>query len=50
MSRGTDKKTTLRVGLVQQAVANNDKQLSWQRSKEQITALAEQGCELVMLQ
>ena len=50
MSRQASPKTTLRVGLVQQKVANNDKQLSWQRSAEQVTALAEQGCELVMLQ
>jgi N-carbamoylputrescine amidase len=41
---------TLKVGVVQQAVGNNDKQLSWQRSAEQVTALAAQGCELVMLQ
>lgn len=41
---------TLKVGVVQQAVASNDKQLSWQRSAEQIRVLAEQGCELVMLQ
>lgn len=40
----------LKVGLVQQKVANNDKALSWQRSAEQVKALAKQGCELVMLQ
>jgi N-carbamoylputrescine amidase len=40
----------LKVGLVQQSVTSNDKQLSWQRSAEQVTALAQQGCELVMLQ
>jgi N-carbamoylputrescine amidase len=40
----------LKVGLVQQSVASNDKQLSWQRSAEQVKALARQGCELVMLQ
>jgi N-carbamoylputrescine amidase len=40
----------LKVGLVQQKVTNNDKALSWQRSAEQVKALARQGCELVMLQ
>jgi N-carbamoylputrescine amidase len=41
---------TLKVGVVQQTLANNDKLLSWQRSAEQVRVLAEQGCELVMLQ
>ena len=50
MKQASSAKTSLRVGLVQQKVANNDKQLSWQRSAEQIKVLAEQGCELVMLQ
>lgn len=50
MSRTPQTAKTLKVGVVQQAVANNDKQLSWQRSAEQVTKLAEQGCELVMLQ
>lgn len=40
----------LKVGLVQQAVANNDKHTSWKRSAEQIHALAQQGCQLIMLQ
>lgn len=40
----------LKVGLVQQAVESNNKQVNWQRSSEQITELAEQGCELVLLQ
>ncbi|MCF2949016.1 carbon-nitrogen hydrolase [Paraglaciecola aquimarina] len=40
----------LKLGLVQQAVANNDKNVNWQRSAEQVTVLAEQGCELVLLQ
>ncbi|MFC7001483.1 carbon-nitrogen hydrolase [Pseudobowmanella zhangzhouensis] len=39
----------LKVGLVQQAVAN-DKQLNWQRSAEQVEALAKQGAQLVLLQ
>ena len=43
-------KTSLKVGVVQQAIYNNDKQTNWQRSAEQVTVLAEQGCELVMLQ
>lgn len=41
---------TLKVGLVQQAVASNDKQLSWQRSAQQVSELAASGCQLVMLQ
>ncbi len=41
---------TLRVGLVQQAVKSNDKQENWQKSADQVAKLAEQGCELVMLQ
>ncbi|MDN4500783.1 carbon-nitrogen hydrolase [Alteromonadaceae bacterium BrNp21-10] len=40
----------LKVGLVQQAVANDDKAVNWQRSADKVTELAEQGCELVMLQ
>ena len=43
-------KTHLKVGVVQQAVHNNGKQTNWQRSAEQVRALAEQGCELVVLQ
>lgn len=43
-------KRSLKVGLVQQAVASNDKNLSWARSAEQVSDLAKQGCELVMLQ
>ncbi len=40
----------LKVGLVQQAVADNDKSTNWQKSANKIAELAEQGCELVMLQ
>lgn len=40
----------LKVGLVQQAVANNDKHTSWTRTAEQVRELAKQGCQLVMLQ
>jgi N-carbamoylputrescine amidase len=41
---------SLRVGVVQQAVTGNDKNVNWARSVEQISTLAGQGCELVMLQ
>lgn len=40
----------LKVGLVQQAVTDNDKRANWQKSAEQIASLALQGCELVCLQ
>jgi N-carbamoylputrescine amidase len=40
----------LKVGVVQQAVAGNDKLTNWQRSAEQVSVLAKQGCELVLLQ
>jgi N-carbamoylputrescine amidase len=43
-------KSTLKIGVVQQAVSTNDKQTNWQKSTQQIQQLAEQGCELVMLQ
>lgn len=41
---------TLKVGLVQQAVANNDKAENWAKSAARIAELAEQGCECIMLQ
>lgn len=41
---------TLTVGLVQQAIADNDKAKNWAASKAQITQLAKQGCQLIMLQ
>jgi N-carbamoylputrescine amidase len=41
---------SVKVGVVQQAVASNDKNVNWARSAKQVSALAEQGCELVMLQ
>jgi N-carbamoylputrescine amidase len=44
------KKSSLKVGVVQQAVAGNNKDVNWARSAEQVSALAAQGCELVMLQ
>jgi N-carbamoylputrescine amidase len=43
-------KGSLKIGLVQQAVTSNDKDVNWARSAEQVSTLAEQGCELVMLQ
>lgn len=43
-------KRQLTIGLVQQKVADNDKQRNWQRTAEAVTDLAEKGCELVMLQ
>ena len=41
---------SLKVGVVQQAVASNDKNVNWARSAKQVSILAETGCELVMLQ
>ena len=40
----------LTVGLVQQAIADNDKSQNWQASKLQIERLANKGCQLIMLQ
>jgi N-carbamoylputrescine amidase len=40
----------LKVGVVQQAITNNDKAINWARSAQQVEVLAAQGCELVMLQ
>lgn len=42
--------TKLKVGVVQQAISDNDKDKNWQRSATQVTELAKQGCELVLLQ
>lgn len=44
------KKNTLKVGLVQQSVADNNKTRNWQTSAERIAELSEQGCELILLQ
>jgi len=41
---------TLKVGAIQQAIADNNKNENWQRSAEQIEALAKQGAELIVLQ
>jgi N-carbamoylputrescine amidase len=43
-------KSSLKVGVVQQAVSSNNKDVNWARSAKQVSTLAEQGCELVMLQ
>ena len=40
----------LKVGLVQQAVADNDKATNWNKSAEQIAKLAAEGCECILLQ
>ncbi|MCW8090748.1 carbon-nitrogen hydrolase [Alteromonas sp. ASW11-130] len=40
----------LKIGLVQQAVADNDKQTNWQKSADKIAQLASEGCECIMLQ
>lgn len=40
----------LKVGLVQQSVENNDKIANWEKSASKIKQLAQDGCELVMLQ
>ncbi|WP_299073625.1 carbon-nitrogen hydrolase [uncultured Paraglaciecola sp.] len=44
------KHNSLKIGVVQQAVASNDKNSNWARSSEQVSALVAQGCELVLLQ
>lgn len=41
---------TLKVGLVQQAVENNDKATNWQKSADKIAQLAADGCECILLQ
>jgi N-carbamoylputrescine amidase len=40
----------IKVGLVQQAITSNNKQTNWQASADQISVLAKQGCQLVVLQ
>jgi len=41
---------TLKVGVVQQAVADNNKQTNWNKSAEQVAKLADEGCECILLQ
>ncbi|XOV80622.1 MAG: carbon-nitrogen hydrolase [Aestuariibacter sp.] len=43
-------KRKLTIGLVQQKVADNNKSKNWQHSAEAVTELAQQGCELILLQ
>lgn len=44
------KPTQLKVGLVQQAIATNDKTTNWRATAEKVRALAAEGCECVLLQ
>lgn len=44
------KNNSLKIGLVQQSVENNSKDVNWQKSADKIAELVSQGCELVMLQ
>ena len=39
----------LKVGLVQQAVSDNDKATNWNKSAEQVAKLAAEGCELSLI-
>lgn len=41
---------TLRVGLVQQTVTDNNKEANWAKSAQAVTQLAHDGCQLVLLQ
>ncbi|MBD3756449.1 MAG: acyltransferase, partial [Gammaproteobacteria bacterium] len=40
----------LKVGVIQQAVADNDKAKNWQKSADRIAELAAEGCECILLQ
>ncbi|MCV2886296.1 carbon-nitrogen hydrolase [Aestuariibacter sp. AA17] len=42
--------TKLKVGLVQQAINDNNKEKNWQKSADKVGELAANGCKLVMLQ
>ena len=42
--------STVKVGVVQQAISGNDKYLNWQQSADQIDLLAVQGCRCILLQ
>lgn len=50
MSLNTPANKTLKVGLVQQSVANNNKMQNWQKSAERARELAKDGCECILLQ
>lgn len=43
-------KTKLKVGVVQQSVANNNKHQNWNNSATAIAELVEKGCECILLQ
>jgi len=43
-------RTKLKIGLVQQSVADNDKATNWNKSAEQVAKLAAEGCECILLQ
>lgn len=42
--------STLKIGVVQQSVANNNKPENWQKSADAIAGLSNQGCECILLQ
>lgn len=42
--------THLKVGLVQQSVSSNDKQVNWDKSAQKVRKLAADGCECILLQ
>jgi N-carbamoylputrescine amidase len=44
------KKKTLKIGLVQEAISNNDKSQNWNNSAREVRVLAAQGCECILLQ
>lgn len=44
------KASTLKVGIVQQAINDNNKNKNWQASASQVRQLAAQGCQCVLLQ
>lgn len=46
----TSTSQTLHIGLVQQSVDTNNKQLNWQKSADKIRELAAQGCKCILLQ
>lgn len=41
---------TVKIGVVQQAISGNNKQLNWSESAQQIKALAAQGAQCILLQ
>jgi N-carbamoylputrescine amidase len=49
-TRDISPKRTLKVGLVQQSVASNNKLENWQKSATKVRELTSQGCECILLQ